>query len=465
MNHSAVLRLLAFGVAVTGLCAAIPLAAALVYGDYAQALGYGVSMFIGIVPSTLILVLVPRSRRRTAARDLLAVVIGWWLIAPLIAMPGFLAGVGNSSMLRAWFDATSCLTTTGTAVSTGTVIPPTQLVWRGVLHLLGAIVTLAAALAVLPALNLGGAGMHRSRLFSGTEDGLVPAFIRALRVSAMALVILWILVSAGFILSGLKPGRGFTLAMSVITTGLVDPVQDLAAPRAPLAQLVGVLGLMISAFSITLVLGFRGWPMKLLRNSEAMMIVALVLLVGVLVSWLGGTPISTEGFAWAASHIATSGVMTQPMSAGLGEQAVMLAAVLTFIGGSALSTAGGIKMARVLILSERSRLEFSRLGFQNSVNPFIYRGQARSDTTIVGIWVYLVCYIVCVMVLALALSLPAQNFEMALVSAIGLICNAGHLVTPDLANTQMPLAGLGMVLGRVEVLALLAICRPSFWRI
>ena len=156
--------------------------------------------------------------------------------------------------------------------------------------------------------------------------------------------------------------------------------------------------------------------------------------------------------------------MTESLSTELGEPSFMLVLILTFIGGAALSTAGGVKLARVLILAERSRLEFSRLGFPNAVAPFIFRGRLKDDTVIVGVWVYLVAYLLAVVLISLVLALFGRDYPSALRISVGALSNAGHLLPAGMTEGEALVTGLAMILGRIEVLALLPILRPGFWR-
>lgn len=470
MNPSSILRLLALSVGSTGLLAVIPLVVALVSQEWPQAVALAGTLFGSAFVLILVLVLVPKSEmRRFTVRDGLVTLIGWWVITPALALPVFIAGVPNSSLISAYFESVSCLTTTGVSQSSAGflslgILPESLLVWRGVLHFVGGAVSLASVLTIFPALNFGGTGLQRSRLFAGTEGRMEAIFLRGLGIGGSVIGAVFVLMTASFAVLGVAPERAFSLGMSVATTGLVHPLQDKLVERDAWVMAVATLGLAISAISATTLLSLRHWPKRLTRDLEAMAVIVVIVTVGFLVNWLAAHGPGGPGYVWAASSVATSGIMTEPLSIGLGEQAVFLSMLLAFVGGAALSTAGGVKMARIMILAERSRVEFSRLGYQNSVAPFVFRGRLKSDVAVVGVWVYLVSYMAAMLLLAVLLSLGGREFGDALVSAVGLISNAGHLVTQELGGLEKLVGAIGMVLGRIEVLALLPLMRPGFWR-
>ena len=469
MNARAVFRYLALSLGFIGLGAAIPLMVAVFSGEMAEALGFGTGVFLSIVFLILILVMVPAADQRTSNRDVLVILIAWWFLAPIVALPGFLIGIPETGLLDAYFEAVSCLTTTGTSRFAGSFISgetpsASLLAWRGVLHFQGAVAMLASALTILPALNFGGTGMHRTRLFAGSEQSMLAAMRRALGVSALVLGLLFIAALFLLALAGVTPVRAMTLSLSAVTTGLVDPVGDLRAPPTGPANLIVALTLLASSVSVMTLIGIRAWPARLWRDTEALALIVLVPVIAFAVAWLAGLAPGGATLVWAASHAATSGIMTEPLSTGLGETSYLLVILMSLVGGAALSTAGGIKIARVLILAERSRLEFSRLGYQNAVAPFIFRGRLKDDNVIVGVWVYLIAYLLAALATALVLSLSGRDFTQALLMGVGAVSNAGHLLPVAMRDGEAFAAAIAMILGRIEVLALLPLLRPGFWR-
>ena len=182
-------------------------------------------------------------------------------------------------------------------------------------------------------------------------------------------------------------------------------------------------------------------------------------------AFLAGVPIFSA-LGWSVSSLSTSGIaIADPLRVERIPLVLVLFPVL--IGGSALSAAGGVKLARLIVLSKRVALEFTQLGYRGSVQTFSFRGRRQSEETVMGVWVYLVGYIIAVVLGILLLSLIGQPFPYAIRTAVGSLTNAGHILAGagDLSEPALQLGAiLGMILGRIEVIALVPALSPVFWQ-
>ena len=106
------------------------------------------------------------------------------------------------------------------------------------------------------------------------------------------------------------------------------------------------------------------------------------------------------------------------------------------------------------------------MGFRNSVVALTYRNRAQDESEIIGIWVYVIAYIAAMTALFLVLSFLGNEFALSLADSVGAISNSGWLIDPDVERGQghtLSLIG-AMILGRLEVLALIPALSPSFWQ-
>jgi len=135
------------------------------------------------------------------------------------------------------------------------------------------------------------------------------------------------------------------------------------------------------------------------------------------------------------------------------------------IGGAALSSAGGIKLARIIILIRRAGQEFARRRYQNTVVGLRFKDRQQKEKAVLGVWVYLIAYIGAVSLVFTVLSFLGTDFSDAIAQATGAISNSGWLIeTPSNATgSYHMLLALAMILGRLEILALLPALTPSFW--
>jgi trk system potassium uptake protein TrkH len=169
----------------------------------------------------------------------------------------------------------------------------------------------------------------------------------------------------------------------------------------------------------------------------------------------------------AATAVWDTGVL------GAGAVALPIAVAFALIGGSPVSTAGGVKFLRFFLLSRQALVELQRLAHPSSVAEVRYRGRTLPRSALIGLLVYVLGYAGVIAGLMLALGAVGASFRAAAAGAVAAVSNAGPLITllGDETATHLrsePVAltalGAGMVLGRVEVLAAFAMLTPAFWR-
>jgi len=203
---------------------------------------------------------------------------------------------------------------------------------------------------------------------------------------------------------------------------------------------------------------------KAATDPETTMFVFLVILFTVM-AVASGVKVF-ESLGWAISALATSGL---PLgSADTWDLVPLPVFVLpALIGGSALSAAGGVKIARLIVLARRAGVEFRQLGYRRSVLGFQFRDREMDERSVIGVWVYLVAYILTVFLVMVGFAFTGLPFESSIRLAIGCLTNSGGLVAGHVAqldNAASILAIFSMVLGRLEILAIIPAISVSFWR-
>ncbi len=441
-----------------------PAGVAALFGEQIQLFGLLAACGGTAIVSGSILILTPKPRRPARPSDGLAVLLLWWLLAPIAVAPAFLLGVDEQSIIAALHEAVSSLTTTGHSVidiADDPGWPQSLIVLRTVLHALGAVASVSTAASVFAALNLGGPGIHRSVLFSIPEGSFFDALPRVIIASATVFAALTCTVFLALLLSGDDPADALARAFSVSSTGLVDPT---ATPEGltRLHSLILFVGLFMSAVGLTSLVELRA------ARFRTMILDPELLALGV--AWIAAAAMGIavglgafDAVGWAISTLSTSGLIVTD-TRSISALPTSIAILPALVGGSALSAAGGVKLARVVILTRRASREFARLGYQDSVVALRFRGRAQDERAIIGVWVYLTAYVAAVTSVLIALSTFGSEFDAAVRSAVGAISNTGSLIAPP-ANTASHLVLIAaMLLGRWEVLALLPALRPSFWR-
>ena len=467
MNYLAIVRILSIlGLWVSGLlllCALV----AVSLGELSSALIFLVTASLSGPLGATILLLTNRPSQRTRAQDGLAIAVLFWLVIPVFCAVPFLPMVGQGGWVAAYYESVSCLTTTGHSLIdySGAPLPASLLLWRAILHLLGAIATISIAASILAAMNLGGPGIHRSRFFTIPEGSFFDSFPRIVRTTTVIVCVLILVIGSLLLILGVSPRETLSGAISAISSGLVDPNSDSYAPsQGTLHAMVLALGLFMGALGLVVLdyLG-SGHIRKALADPETLALAGSVIAIGLL-AFIAGLPI-IQSFGWALSSLTTSGLALSDPSR-FERLPLVLVLFPVLVGGSALSAAGGIKLARLVVLTKRVSLEFIQLGYRGSVQSFTFRGRKQSERTIMGVWVYLVGYIMACVAGILFLSIIGLTFDDSVRATIGSLSNSGHVIGSLSSTLEWPAqicVTLGMVLGRLEVIALLPVLNLAFW--
>ncbi len=468
MNHLAIVRVIsATALGFSGLFL-ICFLVALASGETDQQMVFaGAGATIGGFGGTVLL-LTDKPKRRAHAKDGLAVAILFWVIGGLISSIPFFDYIGAPDLLGAFYESVSNLTTTGHSRVDPVLYPMSTsiFVWRALLHLIGAIASVSIAATVFSGLNLGGPGVHRNRFFSEPEGSFFDPVARVVRISTILILSGTVILSAMLLAIGLPPRDALAGAVSAITTGMVDPAASMTGPSAGAVHSILLwFGLVAGTLGLVAIDGAGQGRMRAVPFDPETLAWGGTLVLITLLAFLAGLPLF-ESIGWATSSLATSGIaLSDPQQFSRLPIVLLLFPVL--IGGSALSAAGGFKLARLIILTRRVALEFVQLGYRGSVQHFKFRGRRQSERTVMGVWVYLVGYIVACTIGTLLLSATGLAFDDAIRAGIGSLSNAAHILVgmnAELSPLAQICAILGMILGRLEVIALLPALNPTFWQ-
>ncbi|MBA3067191.1 MAG: TrkH family potassium uptake protein [Hyphomonas sp.] len=467
MNYASVVRVLSLLMLIVAGAAVLGAGIAAAAGETAQVIAFGATALGITVAAASVILLTPSPKRKARASDGLAVVILWWLLVPLATAMPFVFGVANSSPVTAIHEAASCLTTTGDTMIrvTGAHWPVSLIYWRGALHILGAFAALVTAAGVFAAINLGGPGVHRTVLFTLPESSFFDAMPRIVWPVSIMLTVSTLMITVALLVLGVEPGRALGDAVSVITTGLVHPDALTRPPGTIGVSVVLGVGLYLGALGLAFWLPFRqrSWS-AIVQDPEIMIFGFFVILfagAAVLVGVAAG-----DSLAWSISTMSTSGMpLTSPEVASRIPLTVYVMPCL--IGGSALAAAGGIKLARVVVLAQRAGQEFQQLGYRRSIVTFRFRDRELDERSVIGVWVYFVAYVLAVFVFVIGFSFAGHGFDDSIRLSIGGLTSSGALIAGT-AEKMGPggevLLIIAMLLGRLEILTLLPALSLSFWR-
>lgn len=451
--------------------------------------GYGhpdaAAFFVSAVPSLFLggsLVLANRSGGRIALhrRDVYVLTATTWIVVPAFAAAPFVLTDLDLGVIDAYFEAVSGLTTTGsTVIADLTVVRPGLLVWRSLLQWLGGIGIVVMAIAILPFLRVGGMQLMRAES-SDRSDKILPRPGQTAMAIGSVYLGLTLLCVVGYLLSGMTGFEAVNHAMTTVSTGGYSTSNASLGGFSPAAQCVAIAFMLSGALPFALyVRALRGRRAALVEHPEVRLLAGVMVvasLLFVLPLWIEGSEQPLAALRHAVFAVATLVTTTGFASTDYqlwGGYALVLAFFLTLAGGCTGSTAGGVKMFRWRILALHARAIVRQTVQPHRMIPRSYNGKPLPDDVIAGVLGFLVLYAATIALLALGLGFCGLDFVTALSGSAQAVSNVGPglgaLVGPagnfaGLPDAAKWLLSLGMILGRLELLTLLVLCDPAFWR-
>lgn len=413
-------------------------------------IGAAVAGFVGAAGA---LAAPKRNPNGTRFREGLMIGVAIWVGSPAFAaIPIALSG---ADPFHAYFDALSALTTTGMWLEPDAVYNSrAQILWRAQLSWIGGFATLAIVAAVLLRREFGGVRVRTPSVFGAGERGVAPAIARLAGAFLLPYTALTAASAVLLFFSGAPRFDSVVLALGAISTGGVIPSPERLADYPPLVHAVLMVSTVFGAISFFLAaLLITGRRPKLDEESRAFLVLIPVLALLFAVH-SGASALRTFGdsFFNAASVLSTYGWT-------LGDAPPLTPAlVAACVGGSVISTAGGLKVARWLTVFRRARRELRRIAHPEAVTP-----RARNADAL-GVWVHFTAFVLVLSALTLVLAADGSALPEATRAAVAAFANTGPLAeAPDAPFAQAALA-LGMALGRIDTVAALALLSPAFWR-
>ncbi|ROU04169.1 TrkH family potassium uptake protein [Histidinibacterium lentulum] len=487
--------------AMTALAMVVPGLNAQVTGDRAAMEVFLTSaLLVGLTTGILGLALRGRVPDEGAPAQLMALLGAFTVLPLLMALPLWRLAPG-ASYFDAWFEMVSAFTTTGATLwdDPEDLSRPVHL-WRAIVGWLGGLVLWLAAMAILAPLSLGGfevrASLGRGRSAAGFSQVTRTAgpYERLDRFAAQLIPVyggLTLVLALLLILSGQTPFVAICHAMSVMATSGISPVGGLAAGGGTLLAEVAVLGFLVFALTrLSYGLALPGESGSRFADDPelrmGLVVVAGTAAVLFLRHWFGGVDGTSAAAAlqalWgdvftAASYLVTLGFESRYWDSamawsGLGTPGLVLLGLAIF-GGGIGTTAGGVKLLRVHALYKHGLREMERLVHPSSVGGAGPEARHIRRTGASIAWIFFMLFALSIAAFMLALSLAGLDFEQALVLTVAALTNCGPLAASGGA-APISYAGIGdgaravlmvaMVVGRVELLAIIALLNPEAWR-
>ena len=459
----------------------IPAAMDLLYRD-PDWIYFGESAAItGFVGILLTLAFQPEGEPVFEVRETFVLTVSSWVAISLFASLPFMLSSAAPTFTDAFFEAISGLTTTGATVFKDLdYAPPGILLWRALLQWLGGIGIVVMAMTILPALKIGGMQLFQSE-FSDRSEKYFPRVSQIASAILSTYLIMSLLCGLAYWLAGMKPFDAICLTMSTVSTaGFATSDLSLGAFDSYWIELIAIVFMIMG--SITLLLFTRllqGDPKPLFRDSQVRFFLSLIVIaISIVAIWLWATnqydPISSlRHSAFAVVSIATTTGFTTADFNTWGSFALVFLFFLMFVGGCTGSTAGGIKIFRFQILFKAAKQQILQLRRPHGVFVPLSNNQKLKESDFMSVLAFFALYVLCYGVLALSLSLCGLDVISSLSGSATILGNVGpglgseigpssiYSDLPDLAKWMIM---FGMLVGRLELLTLLILFTPGFWK-
>ena len=405
---------------------------------------------------------------------------GTWAALPLFAVVPFVLGAPGLGLTDALFETMSAMTTTGTTVLVGLDnLPPGVLLWRSVLQWLGGLGIIIVALIFLPVMRVGGMQHFRSEGFD-TLGKVLPRVADISKALVQVYIALTGLCFLTYTILGLSGFDALNHAFTTIATGGFSTRDDSFGAFGAGAQYAAIGFMVLAGFPFIRLVQLAGgsiaplWQDVQVRAFLRWMLYAIALLL-VYRFWREGA-ISEEVLRATLFNLISlwsgTGYGTDDPSAW-GAFPLVVVVVAGLIGACTASTGCSLKVFRYLVLFEAIKTQMRRVHSPNRVVPVRLGGRPLGDDVINSVMMLFVLFLFSFGLTAVLLSFTGLEPRTAITAAWTAICNIGPAFGPEVGPTgavdQFPVAAkwvmiAAMLVGRLEVVSVLVLILPRFWR-
>jgi len=414
-------------------------------------------------------------------RDGFIVVVALWVATSLIGSLHLVFSLGLS-LTDAFFEVVSALTTTGATVLTGLDhMPQSVLFFRQELQWLGGIGVVVSAVALLPMLGIGGMQLFKAETPGPfKEEKLTPRISHTAAVLWKVYLAMTVGCALGYWFAGMSLFDAVAHSFSTVSTGGFSTHDaSFAYFNNPVIDWVSIVFMMIGASSFGVHwMAWRNLSIEDYWHNEetrAFLLIVLVIVAIVAVELYLHSSHDTVAGAIRYSAFTVVSVIT---STGFGTDSFatwpsflpLFLILISFIGGCGGSTAGGMKVMRIVILGKAIRLELFRLVHPLGVKPLKLHGRSIETRAVDGVMGFVSVYILIFALFVLLMLSLGMNLESAFSAVATCINNLGPALGDVAGNFQAVSApskwalAIVMLLGRLEIFTFLVLLSPNFWR-
>ncbi len=471
---------------VLGFCELLPIIVAIISNEKNLILPFFISSLFTIFIGGVLFLSFQNPHDRASRHEVIFLMIIVWFGLPLLASLPYMVTGFMTKLSDAYFEAASALTTTGSSLVVNLdIIPTTILFWRSLLQWMGGILVFVMAVAILPLSAIGGMNLFYSVLPHGEGDDLLAriryAFTPLFKIYSIMTMVCIVLLA----LSGMDLFHSILLSMATLSSGgFVSQGMTNVNSLSGISEIILIPFMLFAATNMTFHWAFleRGRVRTYNRDPEffnfyyilfaAILFIFLTILLSSEMTGMGLLDKVRIAIFTAVSSMTTTGFLPDHASS-FPLAVIVVCMILMFIGGTTGSTAGGFKIFRIKLMKRHADKEVSRLIYPSGVLPVSFNNNVVSQPVLISIWTLFFIFITAISVITILFGGQGYDLQTSFALSITNIFSAGGmlpLLSPDfvgyhsLSYAGKWLSSFSMILGRLEIIALLVFLMPSFWK-
>ena len=478
-NYKTVFFTLGILQVILGISMAFPIIVQIIFGELDPS--FISASLITIVFGTLFFLSnLEHDRKINFQQAFLLTALSWISVAIFGSLP-FIFSDLNLSITDAFFESMSGITTTGSTIITDLdSTPKSVLVWRAILQWLGGIGIIVMAITLMPIMNVG--GMQLLKVSSGDASEKILPKTKEITIRLIIIyVALTLLCTLFYKIFGMKFFDSFTHSMTTIATGGFSNYNDSIGHFNNFKiEITSMIFIILGSIPFIAYIKYLSGNKKIFITDVQIKSFIKIIFFSILILFIylvifnkSFSEISLRSISFNVISILTgTGYVTTNFDTW-GNFPLIYFLILMFIGGCAGSTTCGIKIFRVQILYLFLKNQLKKMIYPRGIFVLKYDNNNVNDKFMASIIAFIYLYIIIFFIIAALLSLTGLDFTTSISGAATSISNVGpglgKLIGPNGNFSQLPdfskwVLSLGMLLGRLELFAILVLFFPSFWQ-
>ena len=476
-NYKTVFFTLGILLIILGISMLIPIIAQFFYDELDSSF-LGASIITIIFGTLFFLSNLDHDKKLNLQQAFLLTALSWLSIAIFSSLPFIFSG-NSFTITNAFFESMSGITTTGsTIIPDLETIPKGILLWRAILQWLGGIGIIVMAITLMPIMNVGGMQLFKISSNDSSEKILPKSKEIALRLIYIYLI-LTVFCASSYKVLGMNIFDSLTHAMTTIATGgFSNYNESIGFFNSVSIEISAMIFIILGSLPFIVYIKFLNGNKKVFFNDTQIKTFIKIILLSIVILTIYLVFDKSNSFNFRAILFNVISILTgtgyvNAQFDSWGGFPVILFLLLMFIGGCAGSTTCGVKIFRIQILFSFISNQLKKIIYPKGIFILKYDQNPVDNNFISSVISFIYLYLLIFFIITALLSLTGLDFVTSISGAATSISNVGpglgSVIGPNGNFSSLPdiskwILTLGMILGRLELFAILVLFLPSFWR-